>query len=511
VIARLIRWCTIAVLLATVTSPVAQAAYPGTNGKIAFFRDNDIWTVNPDGTNRVRLTTHPAQDSNPRWSPDGKQIAFTSLRDGKAEIYLMNADGSNQRRITTSPGSESAHSPSWSPDGTRIAMTRRDGHIWTIRPDGTDPERVTPDTGDQPPTWEACDVKWGASHLSPSGTRMFADSVMHCDGKNETPVRCFMELPDGPADCSIYQVGEYGTFLSDWGPESRRVVVGAEGSQAGVGIYVLGGGGGVLTDGSFDDTGPAFSPDGSRIVFERAEWYVYEPRLFILNAADGSDITMLSAGDATEWAPDWQPIPVNGFPRPKAANAIEVPLVPAYSVCTSPNRTHGPPLADPACAPPTRSSTQLTVGTPDANGLPPRSSSKILITVIAGSPATPTDEADLHIRGEINDVRWASDLSDYTGSALTVRTSVRITDKDNTPHPGGPGAATTASFVYSFPIDCAATPDTARGAKCSFNTTAEAFVPGIAKEGRRANWELGQLEVRDGDGNAFLRQGIFVP
>jgi hypothetical protein len=88
---------------------------------------------------------------------------------------------------------------------------------------------------------------------------------------------------------------------------------------------------------------------------------------------------------------------------------------------------------------------------------------------------------------------------------------VRITDKYNTPHPGGPGAATGEDFTYAFDIDCAATADTATGGACAFNTSAEAFVPGIAQERRRASWELGQVEVYDSAGNAFMRQGLFVP
>jgi hypothetical protein len=104
----------------------------------------------------------------------------------------------------------------------------------------------------------------------------------------------------------------------------------------------------------------------------------------------------------------------------------------------------------------------------------------------------------------------ASDLSDYTGN-LEARMSLRITDKDNTPHPGGPGAATTQDLTYSFPIPCSATADATIGGDCTFDTTAEAFVPGIAEELKRSIWELGALRVHDGAGNLFMTQGVFVP
>jgi TolB protein len=58
--------------------------------------------IDPDGTHPHRLTTNPAKDSYPSWSPDGTKIAFSSDRRGQLDAYVMNADGTNQHRITTS-------------------------------------------------------------------------------------------------------------------------------------------------------------------------------------------------------------------------------------------------------------------------------------------------------------------------------------------------------------------------------------------------------------------------
>src|SRR6187401_1442248 len=55
-------------------------------------------------------------------------------------------------------------------------------------------------------------------------------------------------------------------------------------------------------------------------------------------------------------------------PRPKGATPMHISLVPAYGACAAPNRTHGPPLAFASCNPPTQTSAQATVGTPDAFG-----------------------------------------------------------------------------------------------------------------------------------------------
>jgi TolB protein len=61
----------------------------------------DIRTVRSDGTHPHRLTTNPASDTYPSWSPDGTKIAFGSDRSGQIDTYVMRADGTRQHRITT--------------------------------------------------------------------------------------------------------------------------------------------------------------------------------------------------------------------------------------------------------------------------------------------------------------------------------------------------------------------------------------------------------------------------
>jgi Tol biopolymer transport system component len=128
--------------------------------RIAFASDRsgnfDIYTMSAQGTNVKRLTFDPAPERDPAWSPDGKRIAFTrkkGLTDFTGEIYVMNADGSNQRRLVQGGGA-----PKFSPDGKQIAYHALLGKganvplsLWVINVDGTGKRYITDQGGD--PAW----------------------------------------------------------------------------------------------------------------------------------------------------------------------------------------------------------------------------------------------------------------------------------------------------------------------------------------------------------------------
>jgi TolB protein len=90
-----------------------------------------------DGGNARQITDGKSVVWTPRWSPDGKTIAFTSRDAGKElHIYLMNADGSNVRQLTrTNPPDGQIQSSSWSPDGKHIAVqasSKERAHIYLV-------------------------------------------------------------------------------------------------------------------------------------------------------------------------------------------------------------------------------------------------------------------------------------------------------------------------------------------------------------------------------------------
>src|SRR3712207_9152593 len=69
-------------------------------------------TLFRSGRGETRVTTSPAFDGDPSWSPNGARLAFTSTRDGNKEIYVMDADGSNQERLTDAAAAD--FDPAWS-------------------------------------------------------------------------------------------------------------------------------------------------------------------------------------------------------------------------------------------------------------------------------------------------------------------------------------------------------------------------------------------------------------
>jgi hypothetical protein len=208
--------------------------------------------------------------------------------------------------------------------------------------------------------------------------------------------------------------------------------------------------------------------------------------------------------------PSWQPLPVNAYPRPRGASPTYLPLVPAYTQCTAPNTQHGAPLSFSSCTLPTQASSTLTLGTPDANGHAANAVGSAILTTRADNLATPADDSDVKLKVSITDVRQAGDLADYAGQ-LEARPTIRITDKDNTPSPGGPGAGTTADLPFPYAVTCTPTGATNVGSTCATTTTAQAVLPGSLTGGKRAVWELQGFDVYDGAGARFLTQGLFIP
>ncbi len=118
--------------------------------------NSDIYILPVGQSESIRLTTHPAEDKDPAWSPDGTEIAFASRRDGNWELYVYNMPNRELRRVTNELAYDAA--PTWSPDGQWLAYeSYRDGNldIYLIKADGSEgPFRLTDDPApDYAPAW----------------------------------------------------------------------------------------------------------------------------------------------------------------------------------------------------------------------------------------------------------------------------------------------------------------------------------------------------------------------
>ncbi len=83
--------------------------------------NSDIWLVPVSGGASKKLTSSPGADAHPRWSPDGKTIAFTSTRSGSSQIWLLPIDGGEARQLTKLP--IDVDGPIWSPKGDKLAFS----------------------------------------------------------------------------------------------------------------------------------------------------------------------------------------------------------------------------------------------------------------------------------------------------------------------------------------------------------------------------------------------------
>lgn len=141
--------------------------------KIAFAYGGDLWVCSLEGKDVKRLTSTPAVESDPHFSPDGKMIAFTSNRAGINSVYVMPAEGGDAVRLTWYPAP--ANALGWSPDGKTILYsssreTAPTGYdrLWTVPKEGGYSTLVS--------------KQWGTdAAYSPDGKKLIADRISRWD------------------------------------------------------------------------------------------------------------------------------------------------------------------------------------------------------------------------------------------------------------------------------------------------------------------------------------------
>jgi Tol biopolymer transport system component len=115
----------------------------------------DLYVLDPMNGDKTQLTDNAANDVFPKWSPDGRKVAFVSDRDGLLNIYVMNADGTDQKALTSKIAYDT--SPAWSPDGSKIVFVSTrymDAEILVMDANGENVVRLTGDVGNKiHPSW----------------------------------------------------------------------------------------------------------------------------------------------------------------------------------------------------------------------------------------------------------------------------------------------------------------------------------------------------------------------
>jgi len=212
--------------------------------KLLFVRPGDVYMMDPDGTQEVRITNSPqAWNNDPAWAPDSSRILLSRDISGAHAIFIINVDGSGLTQITAPP-------PGWRDDlavplGTRIVFCRRDrrggGRLYAVNIDGTDLRPVTPGPNDDDP--------------APSPR----DNTLVYRGGNDIYV---LDLTTG----AVKRLTNTPTLYK---------------------------------------AGLAVSPDGSKIVFTQIDPGRLE-QIFIMNI-DGTNMRRVSRADHYDFLPRWSP------------------------------------------------------------------------------------------------------------------------------------------------------------------------------------------------------------
>ncbi len=295
-------------LLALVAVRPAGAAFPGTNGKIAY---NGIETINPDGTAWTDLDNGGQE---PSWTANGGKISFQILvpGSGPGDIYTMNADGSNQTLVGK------GFNPAFSPDGKKIAFKScAASGDFPCDSDKNDISVMNADgSGRQSLTGNLTNHSVGSMEkspaFSPDGKKIAFVSNANAGEASEPSIWVMNADGSGQTRLTSPTLGQ--DFNPDWSPDGTKIVFSRiTSSTMGSELYVMNADGSnlhkvpnTLTGGS--DIKPSWSPDGKRIVYHSFQGGTTYAQIYTISP-DGSGLKSLNR---TGYHPDWQPVPSKG-------------------------------------------------------------------------------------------------------------------------------------------------------------------------------------------------------
>ena len=270
-----------------------------------------VWAVPSSGGASQQLITSDKNDYSPRWSADGKWIAFLSTREGAPQIFVAGADGSNPRKVTSVP--EGVGEFIWSPDGKTFAFT-------------TD---VYPECGNL-----NCVAKRGEAEEKSKVKAVIADRLLyrHWNSfKRGKRSHLFVvpseggepkDLTPGDYDVPPFSLGDPTAF--DFAPDSSEIIFArntdkVEATSTNNDLFIVSVSGGearrITGNNPGSDTTPRYSPDGKYIAYRSQSRNGYEAdrfRLMLYDRKAGTSKELSTGFDrwAGElvWAPDGQSI-----------------------------------------------------------------------------------------------------------------------------------------------------------------------------------------------------------
>ena len=184
--------------------------------RLAFSREepddrSDIFVLDLARDSETRVTSGPAENSYPVWSPDGTQIAFVSTRDGPESLYARAADGSGSDRLLLKNGLPLA----WSPDGKFLLLARTGAGLWTLP--------VAANSEPKPSRYLQVPVVHTFAGFSPDGH--YVAYVSNASGVDEVYVRPVAASPDASAaGAAGVKVSLHGGLAPAWRADGKKIV-----------------------------------------------------------------------------------------------------------------------------------------------------------------------------------------------------------------------------------------------------------------------------------------------
>ena len=283
---------------------VADPSFSYDGKQIAFtsWRDgnSELYVMNSDGSNVRRLTNHPAFDNYPVFAPDGTAIVFQSNRENeRTEIYLQNLNGDSPPRKIASFNGETGISPKcWAADGTELLVwTNQNGKAQIVR------AKIEP----YPSKLVLSDETAGLSspRLAPDGRQILYQAQLEdrrveirlTDLETRTTRSIFKTAPNYPLNFPLAPA---------WSPDGQRIAF-TDRAGGNSEIFIINTDGSNLRNLSNDplpDTNPVFSPDGNEIIFVRD--FYGKSHLYRMNL-DGTNQRRLTEKDGYELTPSFSP------------------------------------------------------------------------------------------------------------------------------------------------------------------------------------------------------------